>query len=783
MIGVRPSWFIERVLTHLVRENVLKGHCGASMSADVRLTRIVGLVPLLWLLGSLAAPLAHGMNCQHVRTLTSAFLQVHFSHNTLDDELSRRTLENYLKAWDPGKVYFLEADVKALREKYATKLDDMILANKCEAITDIVNVYSKRFEERQKLVAKYVKADHDFTIDEHMMIDRKKIKYAKNTEELAERWRQRIKFQALQLKNTLGDMAKVKDKLKKRYELVVKRHNELSDDDLYEIFLGAFATSLDPHSSYYSPDALEDFRISTRLSLEGIGAVLRSEDGMTIIQSMVPGGAAAKTGKIKVDDKIIEVSQGSEDPVDVVDMDLREVVKLIRGTGGTEVRLTVVRETNTGNVQLIIPIIREKIQLSDRAAKSKVYPVKVGPGGNGKAQTIKVGVIELPSFYMDFEGRENNESNFKSSSKDMLKEIRQLQKEEIGALVIDLRSNGGGSLDESINIAGQFFDKGPVVQVKDQLGASTVLRDSDPSTIWDGPLVVMIDRQSASASEIFAGAIQDYGRGLIIGDSHTFGKGTVQNVQDLDPRLGAIKVTISKFYRPSGSSTQLRGVEADIALPSVVDEYDIGEKHYDYALPWEQITASKYGAVSKVSPYLATLLKASKKRVATDEGFKSVLEAIQEYKDNESMRAKVSLKEETKDVATSKASAATDQVASKDQTSPKDKALSKDGKEREVKDSQTQTVDKRESDKLDKAESLAKGEQEPEPLDGADDFGPEGEGIPFEEDYHLQETLRIAADYVQLLNKKSLGKISIPELKKASVAAASKAPDKAKVSP
>ncbi|MEN9834521.1 MAG: Tail-specific protease precursor, partial [Pseudomonadota bacterium] len=346
------------------------------------------------------------LNCPQVRQLVGVYLKMHYSHHEFDDELSRRTLDNFVKAWDPGKVYFLKSDVKQFEEKYATKLDDMVMDADCAAVDEISKLYAKRFAERQKVIKEWINAKHDFKVDEYMMIDRKKLDYAVTADEISSRWRERVKFQLLQLKGTLKDLDKAREKLHKRYALAEKRQNELSADDMFNIFLNSFSLALDPHSEYMSTETLEDFRISTRLSLEGIGAVLRSEDGFTTIQSLVPGGAAANTGKVKVDDKIIAVAQGEEPPVDVIDMDLREVVKLIRGARGTEVRLTLVREESGKTTQIVVPIIRAQIQLKDRAAKSSVFPVSMKEGS--VERTIKVGVIDLPSFYMDFEGRQNH---------------------------------------------------------------------------------------------------------------------------------------------------------------------------------------------------------------------------------------------------------------------------------------------------------------------------------------------------------------------------------------
>lgn len=662
---------------------------------------------------------AFSLDCQSVKQLVATFLKMHFSHHTFNDELSRRTLDNYLRAWDSGKVFFLEADIEQFKKKYSTKLDDLVLSADCSGLNDIVNVYSKRFKQAQGLVNKHIAGKHDFTVDEYMVTDRKKLKWAKTTEEIEDRWRKRVKFQLLQLKSGVDDEKKAKEKLTKRYDLIVKRHNELTSKDFYAIFLNAFSSALDPHSEYLSIDQLEDFRISTRLSLEGIGAVLRSEEGFTTIQSLVPGGAAWKTGQVKEEDKILAVAQGEGSPVDVIDMDLREVVKLIRGTRGTEVRLTLLRNDKKGSKKFIVPIIREKIQLKDREAKSQVFEVKAYPGKDKKQEkTYRVGVIDLPSFYIDFEGRENNRKDFKSSSRDLAVELEKLRKEKVHAVVIDLRNNGGGSLDESISVAGLFFDEGPVVQIRGLDNRTFVQSDKDGLTLYDGPLLVMINRHSASASEIFAGAISDYERGLIIGDKHTFGKGTVQNLNNVSGNLGAIKVTISKFYRPSGGSTQHKGVEADIVLPSYTDEFDIGEKYYDYGLPWDQIEAAKFKKFNYVKSYVARLKKASRNRVAEDEGFKELATDLKKYRDSVDERGKVSLKEKP------------ELVEGKDGATKKEIA--------------------------DEA--------------GLRELDEDDDKINLKDDLNLQETLRIAVDYVHLLRKEKLKTLEIPGLAKVQVA-------------
>jgi len=627
---------------------------------------------------------------------------MHYSSRDFDDELSRRTLDNFIKMWDPGKVYFLQADIDRFNNEYGNKLDDLLEASNCKFVDDILNTYSQRFKERQLVIAKFIDLKHDFNVDEYLEIERKTMPWAKTIEEVNERWRKRMKFQYMQLKEGITEHDKITSKLRKRYELATKRQNELTSDDVYAMLLNSFAQGLDPHSDYMSAEELEDFRINTKLSLEGIGAVLRSEDGFTTIQNLVPGGAAIKTGKLKVDDKIIAVAQATGEPVDVIDMDVRDVVKLIRGPRGTEVRLTIVRDELGKSVQFVVPVQRDTIQLVDKTAKSKVYDLKTKDGS-----TLKVGIITLPSFYMDFEGRQNRAANFRSSSADMLKEINALKAKKIDAMIVDLRANGGGALDESIKIAGFFFDQGPVVQTKSMDGSIDTSDDKDPKVQYDGPLAILIDRQSASASEILAGAIQDYGRGLIVGDSHTFGKGTVQTLQDIPGRLGAIKVTMSKFYRPSGGTTQLKGVEADIVFPDLMDEYEMGEKYYDYALQWDQIKSSECKKQDLVTPHIAALKTASQGRITTDESFKKIAEDIKKYRDSVNERNRVSLKEDK-------------EKAKKEAAEKNDKSKKKNGDEEET--------------------------------------------MTLVEDAHLQEALRVTGDYIQLLRNKPMTLVSIPAL-------------------
>jgi carboxyl-terminal processing protease len=651
---------------------------------------------------------ASALNCSEVRQLVLLYFKMHFSYNSFTDEISRRTLDNFLKAWDPGKMYFYQSDIDDFTAKYSNRLDDLIGRDmNCGVIDEIMNRYTQRFNERSQFVNKAIDEKYDFTIDEYLNVDRKNTPYAKTVEDVNDRWRKQIKFQLLNLKMSVDTLEKAREKLKKRYELVVRRHNDLTKDRVYGVFLNAYSAALDPHSSYMPAEDLEDFRIRTRLSLEGIGASLRSEDGFTIVANLVKGGAAEKSGMLKVNDKIIAVGQENGETTDVIDMDLQEVVKKIRGARGTTVKLSILREESNTSKKMIVPIIREKIQLTEQQASSHVIDVDTKEGG--KLKQLKVGVITLPSFYIDFEGRQRRLKNYRSSSNDTKEQLKVLKEKGVDAVVLDLRSNGGGGLDESISTAGLFFGAGPVVQVKASNGETETYYDQDEGTWYDGPLVVMINRHSASASEIFAGAIQDYNRGLIVGDSHTFGKGTVQNLNDLAQKLGAVKVTVNQFYRASGASTQLKGVNSDLVLPSIVDELEVGEKFYDYALPYEEIKTAKYTKFNLTKPFVAELKKRSELRLATDTDFKKIKEEIEKFRKNKEERSRVSLKEKRED-------------DSKD--SKKDKT--KDGKDKEK--------------SKDKEEDLMNESAE----------------FSLKDDVYLQETLRVTADYVQLLKKQKL---------------------------
>jgi len=661
---------------------------------------------LFALLIHLASLPVFALDCKNVSLLTNLYLQSHMSVHKFDQQISERTLKEFIKAWDPGKVYFLKKDVDDLMFKYKNTLPLMINQADCKAIDDIFSVYYRRFEESYKIIKDLIKIKHNFKVKEYLDIDRKTADYPKNMVELKERWRKRIKFQHMGLVTTLKKDAEVRSKLNKRYDLLLKRHKEINSNEVYETFMNAFSASLDPHSEYMSPTQLEEFHIRTRLYLEGIGALLRSEDGITTIHGLVPGGSAQKSGLVKTGDKIVAVAQEKEAPVDVIDMDLRDVVKLVRGPRGTKVRLTIRRMDK----EFIAALTREKVDLPDQAAKSRMYEVeeKITKRDNDQTpQKYKIGFIDLPSFYMDFEARSAKQKDYRSSAHDVETEIKKLEAQKADLIILDVRSNGGGALDEGIDIAGLFVGKGPVVQVKKGKDKPYVHK-SESDAVYKGPLVVMLNQQSASSSEIMVGAIQDYDRGLLVGGKHSFGKGTVQIVDNLDPSLGAIKVTISKFYRPSGGSTQKRGVASDIGIPGMNDLYEIGEKFYDYALDWDEVAPVPHADFKMTKQYLPELRTASEARLKDDTDFKKVFDAMKEYKAKEKERNLISLQIDDK-------------------------------KKNEKKD-----LDEDEDDNWDGSAKL------PKLLD----------------DLQLQEALRIATDYIRLLKKEKPIAVTLVDLEK-----------------
>ena len=515
------------------------------------------------------------------------------------------------------------------------ELDDKVKAGDIKFCFEVFDQYLKRLDERMQLAHKLIDAKHDFNITEELDTDPDHRSWASSESEINERWRKRIKYDLLTLKIDGTNLEESRDRLHKRYRTISRASSQMENHEKLERYLSALSHCFDPHSSYMAPQTLEDFQIQMRLSLEGIGAALRSEDGYTIVASIVPGGTADKDGRLKVGDKIIGVDQGDGEMRDVVEMKLSKVVRFIRGKKGTNVRLQV--KTAEDSKVEVYELTRQKIELKESAVKGRIINTNERvPNSN-----MKIGVVHIPSFYRDFGGAQRGIENFKSTARDVRKLLADFKTKGVDAVIVDLRTNGGGALKEAIDVSGLFIDEGPVVQVKDQNGNVKAHRDEDAGTTYNGPLVVVCNRLSASASEIFAGVIQDYGRGIIIGDTTTHGKGTVQNVMPVARQLfqfinpenrGALKLTINQFYRVNGESTQERGVRSDVVLPSLIDHMEFGESFLDNALKFDKIEASEYNKLNYVNAEMILNLKrASQKRVQRDEKFQKVVKEIEKY--------------------------------------------------------------------------------------------------------------------------------------------------------
>jgi carboxyl-terminal processing protease len=562
----------------------------------------------------------------------------HMSRRRLDDEISQRTLATFIKELDPLKLFFYQQDVDEFTTQQ-NQLDEQFKRGDIQFAYRVFSRFLTRVDERVNTALALLEQPHDFSIDEEMVRDRDAATYARTPEEATDRWRQRVKFDLL--KETADDvpMDKAIEKLQKRYSSIRKSWNQTDNDELLERYLSAMTTSFDPHSSYMSPSTLDNFNITMRLELDGIGASLRSEDGYTVVHNIIPGGAADKDGRLKAGDKIVGVGEGASGQMqDIVDMKLNDVVEKIRGKRKTQVRLEVIPgEAEAG--RNTYEITRDRIELKDSEARSEVIERGTKPDGS----PYRIGVIQLPSFYMDMDGARLGLTNYKSTTRDVRNLLEKFNKENIDAVVIDLRWNGGGSLTEAVNMTGLFIDTGPVVQVKGPDGRIEPYQDPERGMVWKGPLVVMINKFSASASEIFAGAIQDYGRGVVIGDEATHGKGTVQQLYDLgsalfrvgnNQNLGALKMTIQQFYRPGGDSTQNRGVVSDLELPSLTTQLEVGESDLDYALEFDRVQPLQHDIYHMVdSQIVEGLRNRSEQRVSDGDFFTREKRRIQRYEE------------------------------------------------------------------------------------------------------------------------------------------------------
>jgi carboxyl-terminal processing protease len=557
----------------------------------------------------------------------------HYKAVPLDDTLSGKIFDQYLKSLDPEKLFFVQTDVDRLSDN-RSKLGDAMRKEDLAIAFTIFNLYERRVVERFAYARTLLQKGFDFEKMESYQYARDKVAWPQTEPDALELWRKRVKNDWLRLKLAGKDDKSIVDILDKRYEHLLKRIGRIKSADAFQIYMNAYTMAIEPHTNYLGPRAAADFDISMRLSLVGIGAVLAELDEYATIRELVPGGPASLSGQLKIGDRIVGVAQGETDAMtDVMGWRLDDTVELIRGARDSVVRLDVLPvDVGPDGRHKLVSLIRKPISLKEQAARSSVHSIKEG------GTTHRIGVISLPSFYEDFSARQQGDRNYKSATRDVAKLLAELKAEKVDSLLIDLRNNGGGSLLEAVELTGLFVGKGPVVQQRNASGQISVERDSQAGVAWDGPLGILINRGSASASEIFAAAIQDYGRGLIMGEA-SFGKGTVQTMVNLDqmarnskPTLGELKMTVAQFFRINGGTTQLRGVRPDIVFPAVFDEGDVGEASFDNALPWVQIKATDYSPVGDLQGQLPILLTMHETRVKNDQDFRDLQEDIAELK-------------------------------------------------------------------------------------------------------------------------------------------------------
>lgn len=557
---------------------------------------------------------------KQAKVISLLLANYHYQKLQLNDSLSSAIFDAYLKALDNNRSFFLASDIASF-EKYRNEIDNLTAAEKVSPAFVIYRVYRKRFQERMNFVTQQLVAqEFDFTKDEYYEYDREKAPWAKSSLELSDIWTKSIKNQALSLKLSGKKTEEISKIIRERFDRYIKSMNQTTSDDVFETYMNTIAEAYDPHTNYFSPRTTELFNQDMNQSLEGIGARLQPDGDYTRVHEVLPGGPAEKSDLIHANDRIIGVGQGATgEIVDVVGWRLDDVVKLIKGPKGTEVRLQILpAETGISGAATVISLVRDKVKLEDTKPKKKV----VETTQNGKK--LKLGTIVIPSFSMSFEDYQKGDPNYNSTTRDVKKLLLELEAEGVDGIVLDLRNNGGGSLMEAISLTGLFIKNGPVVQVKSSTSRTAeVLTDDDPSVVYSGPLVVLTNRFSASASEIFAGAIQDYHRGVIVGES-TYGKGTVQSVVPLEKYIheegvGSLKVTLQKFYRATGSSTQHKGVVPDVKLPTALDPEQFGESSNPNALPWDEIKSALYQRTPMVNDkVLAALNKAYRERLKTD---------------------------------------------------------------------------------------------------------------------------------------------------------------------
>lgn len=560
--------------------------------------------------------------------ITHFLNQYHYKNFRINDALSDRILNSYVEALDPNRSYLHQKDIDSF-EVFRFSLDEALNRQELGTPFQMFQLYQTRVNERIAYALGLLDQAFDFTVQEEFIVDRSESDWAADTDDLNEIWRKRVKNDVLSLKLADQEPGEIRETLEKRYQGIAKR-SRLDAEDVYQLFMNAFASTLEPHTNYLSPRTSENFAIRMSLSLEGIGALLRTDGEHTRVEKIIPGGPADSSDLLHASDRIVGIAQQNEKKfMDVVGWRLEEVVTLIRGAKGTTVRLQILSGAE-GHAAKIreIQITRDKIKLEEQAAKSEIINIRDG------VQTNKIGVIDVPTFYVDFAAYQRGEADYRSTTRDVDRLISELKLEGVDALILDLRGNGGGSLTEATQLAGLFIDEGPIVQIQDSSGHIKVHRDHDPEISYQGPLIVLVDRFSASASEIVASAIQDYQYGLVVGET-TFGKGTVQQLIDLNrlnsdrkARLGQLKATIAQYFRINGDSTQYRGVVPDIDFQTIFADEKHGERALKNALPWSSISAvsHRYGSVD---PYIVeAAMNMHKSRTMNDEKYHSLMEML-----------------------------------------------------------------------------------------------------------------------------------------------------------
>ncbi|HEY1061824.1 MAG TPA: carboxy terminal-processing peptidase [Daejeonella sp.] len=589
------------------------------------------------------------------KSLVELMENFHYQKVVVDDAFSSIVFDEYLKALDNGKSYFLQSDIADF-EKYRLTMDDDLRSGDLSVPFYIFNVYQKRYNDRVAFALKEIDKKFDFTSNETYTYDREKLPWLKSEAESNNLWSKRVKYEMLNLKVTGTDESKIKETLKKRYENLVSQSTKFNNQDVFGIFMNSFTGTVDPHTNYFVPNRAQEFNEDLARTFEGIGARLQLENEVVKIAEIIPGGPAFKAKTLEVNDRIVAVAQGKDGEfVDVIGWRLDVTVTKIKGPKGTIVRLKVIPAgQELSATPKIVELVRDKVVLEDQSAKRTIKTVTQ----DGK--TYKIGIIQIPAFYADFKAMQARDPNYKSTTRDVKLLLDTLKLENVDAVVIDLRSNGGGSLPEAISLSGLFIKSGPIVQVRDRRNNIEIEEDEDPGIAWTGPLGVLQDRFSASASEIFAGAIQDYGRGIIIGNQ-SYGKGTVQQGIDMGrvigtadklmlkaaqtagnksggatvganaPEFGQINLTMAKFYRVNGSTTQHKGVVPDIELPTVFPKDKYGESSEPRALPWDTIAPSKYSLVANLDDVKRKLLSMHKERMKTSLGYQNLQQDIADF--------------------------------------------------------------------------------------------------------------------------------------------------------